>query len=129
MKDSEVLALAAEVIEGGFCKDGYAMNENGTRLDVMSPDARSFCLIGSLARVVGGSICEADRIADKHLEPLLPKRVIGYGPQFLGDFIPAIPPRLYPITPRAWNDEPSRTQAEVAGKLREAAEKARQAGV
>ncbi len=124
MKDSEVLNLAADVIEQAFCKEAYAIDKDGKRVGVRSPDAVGFCMLGAVARVIGDSINAADVIVSYWVAPLMPKRFTPLG--MLGDFIPPHPVREFPITPRAWNDLPSTTQTQVAYKLREASAKAKE---
>jgi hypothetical protein len=129
MKDSEVLAAAAEVVTNGYAKDGYAVNEAGCRVDIMSPDATTFCLVGGVARVCGGSTRAADGIVDKWLLPLLPKRYLpirsdaGYS---IVQKAPAV--REYNVSARAWNDERDVTKEQVVARLREASAIAAKAG-
>jgi hypothetical protein len=120
VKDSEVLALAAEVIENGFAKDGYALNKDDQRVAVMSAEAVSWCMVGACARVTGGEIHDADAIVSKWVAPLMPQRTVGGYGQGEGRF------RQFKIFPKDWNDEAVRTKEEVAGKLREAAVKAKE---
>lgn len=117
MRESEALELAAGVIDNAFGKDGYALDGLNRRTDVMATDAVKFCLVGAVARVIGGNIHDADYAVDRWVGPLMPMRTLGYNEH-----------RHYTITPRAWNDEPQRTKEEVAAKLREAAAKAAAAG-
>ncbi len=117
IRESEALELAAGVIDNAFGKDGYALNDIGQRTDVMGTDAVKFCLVGAVARVIGGNIADADYAVERWVTPLMPMRTLGYNEH-----------RTYRVSPRAWNDDAVRTKEEVAAKLREAAAKAAAAG-
>jgi len=128
VKDSEVLSAAAEIVMNGFAKDGYALNEAGLRVDIMSPDAKTFCMLGAVTRIKG-DLREADIIVNRWVSPLLPKRITIIGGQsayVLREAAPNV--RQYPQSPRIWNDEPMRTKEQVAAVLREAAKSAANGG-
>ncbi len=115
IRESEALELAAGVIENGFTQDLYARKADGSVACPASPDAAAFCLVGAVCRALGeDTLGNAEYLVDRWVVPLIPTVVI-YG-------------QNYPGSARAWNDEPRRTKAEVAAKLREAAAKAAKEG-
>jgi hypothetical protein len=129
VKDSEVLAAAAEWIAQGFAKDGYAINSAGGRVDIMSEFAATFCLVGGVARAGGGSIRAADVIVDKWVQPLLPIRYVAVGGADGYSIVQKAPPtREKRASAREWNDEPERSQAQVVSMLKQAASAAEKAG-
>lgn len=126
MDHAQILETAATFIEQGFCKDGYAKDGNSRRVDVMSPDATCFCMVGAVARAAGGSVLTADYILDKWLTPHLPRRLTPWGNPVDYKVVQKPMVREMPVTARAWNDDSLRGQHEVVTKLREAAKRAKE---
>lgn len=126
MNTAEILQEAARTIEAGFCKDGYAKDANGRRVDVMSPDAKCFCMLGAIARQTGGSIRAADAIVDRYVQPMVPKHYLPIGEW--GSPIPT-KPREQEVKARAWNDQPMTSSYAVAHLLKTAAKAAEKEGV
>ena len=126
MKDSEALSEAARTIEAGFCKDAYAKDAQSRRVGVMDPNATCFCLVGAVAKALGGSILAADKIVDHWVAPIVPKTYLPLG--MIGDPIPKFP-RAQTIKPRAWNDQELTSSYAVAHLLKTAAKAAEKEGV
>ena len=113
MKASDALSLAGQVVLNGWGKDGYALNKDGRRVHIMADDAVQFCAVGALARVLGGSVKEADEILNAWIvdKKLLPRRS-----------------GLVEQTVRNWNDVVANSKEEVAKLFEDAAAGAREAG-
>jgi hypothetical protein len=48
----EILKQIRELLSKGFCKEAYARNEKGEKVDYYSEDACSFCIYGAIHRTM-----------------------------------------------------------------------------
>lgn len=67
MKPSEILAMAREIQCLGHCKFAAARDANGRDVPLMSAEAVSFCMVGSVRRVTQGSVLDAENILRRSL--------------------------------------------------------------
>jgi hypothetical protein len=95
------LNAAADTIERGWCQGTYARDAAGNRIRHDAPEAVSFCVRGAVHR-------QFELMSD-------PDKVAAFGFLHASSGIEDLVP---------WNDDPSRTKAEVVGLLRNAAEMA-----
>lgn len=108
-KPSEILSAAADRVAKGWSQGGFARDADGNKLDPIRDKDRAecFCMKGAVYAETG----------QWHM---------------LGAYqyaIAVVPPVRFPTCAvAAFNDEAGRTQAEVVTALRQAAEKAREAG-
>lgn len=109
----EVLLRAAEIIEQGWCRGSYATTESGEKVSVRNKDATSWCAIGALYK------------AESELgwDVMMPGRKYGdRACHRLSDHLFGNGHIEWMIS--EWNDNPTRTAAEVADAMRKAAEAA-----
>ncbi len=105
-KPSEILSAAADLIEpeGAWTQGAYARLEGGLSGYGFEPGVLCRCAVGGVYGAIGGFPAEDIASFFRHT----PHESIGHF--------------------QLWNDAPERTQAEVVTALRQAAEKAREAG-
>lgn len=109
---SEILSAAADLIETrGWTQGAAARDPKGAAVDGQDPDACCWCAIGAINRATPARSFEEFQAAMTTVERVLelPSERDTWG--------------LYPLA--SWNDDPSRTQAEVVQALRQASEKGR----
>lgn len=100
MTTAEVFTRAAGLVREGWCQGAYARSRTGATVAVGDPAACQWCLQGALARA--GTIQR--RRQDISEARVLVNEAVGRATD--------------------WNDDPARTQAEVAALLDRLAEEA-----
>lgn len=111
MKSSQILSAAADLIEpeGRWTQGALSRNRKGEWVPESQKSAVCFCAMGAIWRSARDLV--GSDVSYRHADPAsnVLREVVG-GP--VAD----------------WNDAPARKQAEVVTALRQAAEKAREAG-
>ena len=113
----QLLTLAKGYIEQGWCQWFHAKDANEKRCDVNSPDAITWCATGAIIRATN----------ETHFQHLTNKEkcvIANKALNALTDSIYDIYAFLY-ISAAKWNDQPSRTKAEVLEIYDHAIEKAK----
>lgn len=107
------LNAVATLLGRGWCQGQPAQSSNGQGCTPASPSAAAWCLLGAIRRVSGVEGTRTTHSAwmrDAQIQRAI--RLAMRDGKRLGDFIPT------------WNDRPRRTQAQVVGLVRRAAEQA-----
>jgi hypothetical protein len=122
---SEILDAAADLLEpeGAWTQEAFSRNadgscdfsEDGDDDPIVAAAPVCWCALGAITAVTGEDPLSYSTFS------VLGGAASSRARQFLNDFLDR--------TVEDWNDDPSRTQAEVVAKLREAAEKAREQGL
>ena len=109
----EILEYAAELVESGWSQEYPAVDKDGSPTAVNADDARAWCVVGALRKAATHrkeSYADTFNWGDYNAAIVMLAETVG----------------AFRSIPQ-WNDDPNRTQEEVAAKLRETAERARAA--
>lgn len=105
LMDAKVLRRAAEIVEMGWLRGGFAVDESGRACPCESPRAARWCILGARIRAMH----ELD----------IPFTTEGYGKEALQ----AVVAERGGLSAMIWNDSLARTAEEVAAALRAAADR------
>lgn len=97
----ELVKTAIGLVKKGWTQGAYARDSEGVQTSDYSPNACSFCVLGSLSRAA---------IDTQNYQ--------AYGPT-VSLFMRFLLKKGWPGMPSRWNDSPTRTQAEVIKTLQE----------
>ncbi len=78
-QDKKTLRDAYNIIRDKerWTQKAFARTEQGSCIDVLSPYARSFCLVGAITRITGSSLFYGSLLSKRLTNAIVPKRYIG----------------------------------------------------